>query len=463
MSFINENFLLLNETSKILYHEYANDMPIVDYHCHIDPKEIAGDKRYENLTQVWLSGDHYKWRLMRANGADESEVTGDSSDWTKFMRYAEVLPKAAGNPLYHWTHLELKRYFDCDLTLNPSTAKEIWEHCGKVLRDGLSVRRIITGSNVEIICTTDDPADDLKWHKAIAEDDSFPVRVLPAMRPDKAMSPERDGFADYIGLLSETSGVHIASFDDVFPALGKRIEHFNNSGCRLSDHALDYCFYRRDKNAAESAFKKAMNGEKPTRKETESYKTELLLFLAERYRNSGWVMQIHFGALRNANSIMTKSIGPDSGFDCVSAVDSSSGLVKLLDAISTEGGLPKTILYSVNPNDNAMIMSAAGCFLTADGGGSVRHGSAWWFNDTKHGMLEHMTNLASIGVLGNFLGMLTDSRSFLSYTRHEYFRRILCGFIGELIEKGEYPDDIETAGKMVRDISYNNAVNYFGF
>ena len=463
MSFMDEDFLLNTKTSQRLYHGFAEHMPIVDYHCHVSPKEIAEDISYENLTQAWLYGDHYKWRLMRADGADESEVTGNAPDKDKFMRYARTLPKAAGNPLYHWTHLELKRYFDCSLVLNPQNAQRIWEECNGKLSGELSVKKIIAKSNVEVICTTDDPVDDLKWHKETAADAGFKTRVYPAMRPDKALNIEKDGFQDYINSLGQAGGVSINTLEDLFSALENRMDYFDKAGCRLSDHALDYCFCRPDKKAAAFAFERALKGEKPSREEIQSYKTELLMFLARNYLSRGWVMQLHFGAMRNANSAMAKLLGSDTGYDCISAKDSSAGLVRLLDAIASDGGLPKLIVYSVNPNDNIMIDAAIGCFQDSSFPGKIQHGSAWWFNDTRTGILEHLKTSAAVGVLGNFIGMLTDSRSFLSYPRHEYFRRILCGYIGGLMEKGEYPCDMDAAGEMVKDISYNNAVNYFGF
>ncbi len=463
-AFMDDDFLLKNKTSVQLYHEYAKQMPIIDYHCHVSPREISEDLQYENIAQVWLSGDHYKWKLIRSNGIPERLITGnEASDWEKFLQFAKTLPLAIGNPLYHWTHLELKRYFDCDLQLNPENANEIWDLCNQKLRSGFGVRQMIQQSNVEVICTTDDPADSLEWHMSIAEDKGFDVSVLPAFRPDKAMNLESEVFLDYLKKLSASSEIEIKSFEDLLEALDKRIEFFDKMGCKVSDHALEYCFCSRNKDEAILAFEKGLRGETLTLSEIESYKTELLLFFAERFNKLGWTMQIHYGALRNINTKMMKKLGPDTGFDAISSRDSSKGLAELLDAIEQNSGLPKMILYSLNPNDNAMIMSIIGCFQGTETHGKLQHGSAWWFNDTKTGMKDQIRNLASGGILGNFIGMLTDSRSFLSYTRHEYFRRILCNLLGKLVEDGEYPNDMTYLGDLVQDICYRNAKRYFAF
>ena len=463
MEFINDDFILKNEHAITLYHNYAKKMPIIDYHCHVNPKEIAEDLHYENLTQVWLKGDHYKWRIIRANGVDESLITGDSSDYNKFLCYAEAVSKSVGNPLYAWTHLELKRYFDCDLILNKENAPRIWEICNKVLQDGLSVRKMIEMYNVKTICTTDDPIDDLRWHKIIKDDKSFNVKVLPAFRPDKAFNIESSGFNEYISILSTVTNIKIAGLDDLFSALLNRIEYFSNVGCKLSDHALKSCFFRRDKGKAETALKKAMTNNNLTDEEVESYQTELLLFFAKVFAQKDWTMQLHYGAIRNVNSKMFNILGPDTGYDSIGSSDNSLGLAKLLDGMSLNYKLPRIVVYSINPNDNAMIDSIIGSFQTGDLINPIQHGCPWWFNDTKLGIENYLSTLSSIGVLGNIVGMLTDSRSFLSYTRHEYFRRILCNYIGSLVENGEYPNDIEYLGKIVEDISYSNAVNYFKF
>ena len=463
MDFMDDNFLLRNKPAVQLYHGYAKHIPVIDYHCHVSPEEIAEDLHYGNLTQVWLNGDHYKWRIVRANGIDENYVTGNASDYDKFLCYADAVSKSAGNPLYHWTHLELQRYFNCNLVLNKQNAPAIWDICNKVLQDGLSVRKMIRRYNVKVICTTDDPADDLRWHKKIREDKSFDVKVLPAFRPDKALNIDSSGFSDYINLLSEVSNTSIDSLEKLLLALESRIEFFSDMGCKLSDHALTHCFYRHDTKMAADAFKKRLSGETLSIVEIECYKTELLLFFAKSFSEHDWTMQLHYGAIRNVNSDMFERLGPDTGFDCIGAADNSNGLSRLLDGISRYCRIPRIIVYSINPNDNTIIDSIIGCFQTADSVNRLQHGSAWWFSDTKTGMESHLNSLASTGVLGNFIGMLTDSRSFLSYTRHEYFRRILCNYIGTLIENGEYPPEIEFAGKMVSDISYTNAERYFSF
>lgn len=465
-SFMDKDFLLSTETAKKLFHDYAEKMPIIDYHCHVSPREIAEDRTFENITQVWLGGDHYKWRLIRSNGVDEKYITGtESTDREKFQKFAEVMPKLIGNPMYHWTHLELQRYFGCNKPLSPETADEIWELCNKKLQDGsMSVRKIIEQSNVKVICTTDDPADDLVWHKKIAEDKSCNFSVVPAMRPDKVLRIEKPDFAVYINTLSKASGITIDSMKTLFEALESRISFFHEMGCRASDHALEYVFYREDKdNEADEIFKRARAGKVLSTGEIEIYKTQMLMFLAAQYAKRGWAMQIHYSCLRDGNSKEFAKQGPDTGFDTIAVYNSAEGIVKLLDAMHSRNQLPKMILYSLNPNDNELIDTILGLFQGPEMKGKIQHGAAWWFNDTKSGMEAHITSLANLSVLGNFVGMLTDSRSFLSYTRHEYFRRILCNWIGERVENGEYPADMETLGKMVQDISYNNTKNYFGF
>ncbi|MDR2931994.1 MAG: glucuronate isomerase, partial [Oscillospiraceae bacterium] len=464
-SFMNEDFLLQTPTAKTLYHNFAAKMPIIDYHCHVSPKEIAEDITFDNMTQIWLGGDHYKWRLIRANGVDEKYITGESGDYEKFERFAHALPRAVGNPLYHWTHLELKRYFDCDIPLGPDTCKEIWESCNKKLRSkDMSVRSIIKKSNVTAICTTDDPIDSLEWHKVMKDDASWDVRVLPAFRPDKAMNIEKPEYRDYVAALSKAAGIPIKSFEDLKAVLTNRIDFFDKMGCRAADHGLDYATWVPDcDEKASGIFSKVMAGGTADIGEIECFKAAVMLHLGRAYAQHGWVMQIHYGAIRNTNTAMFNKLGPDTGFDAISLRECSQSLVGLLNALELDGKLPKTILYSLNPNDNACLASIAGCFQGPETAGKIQHGSAWWFNDTKYGMETQMINLASIGVLGNFVGMLTDSRSFLSYTRHEYFRRILCNIIGNWVENGEYPADTAYLGQLVQDISYNNTVRYFGF
>ena len=462
MGIINDGFLLKSDTAKRLY-EAAKDMPIIDYHCHIDPREIYENRRFDNITQVWLGGDHYKWRLMRSNGVTEDEITGDADDYTKFLRFAEMLPKAIGNPMYHWCHLELKRFFGYDGVLNGDTAKEVYDLCNKKLRQGgMTVRAIIEKSNVKMIGTTDDPADDLKWHKLIAEDKSFKTTVCPTFRPDKAVNIDKDGFADYIKKLSEAAETDIKTVSDVKAALEKRLDYFCLLGCRATDHGLDYVVYEpASEESVNEIFKRALRGERVSQSEADRYKTELMLFLGEKIAEKGIVMQLHYGAQRNTNTVMFNKLGADTGFDCISVKNCGEALTSFLNALNVKGKLPKTIIYSLNPNDNELIDTVLGCFQGTEAQGKIQHGSAWWFGDTKSGMEAQLKSLANLSLLGNFVGMLTDSRSFLSYTRHEYFRRILCNLLGEWVENGEYPDDKITLETIVRDISYNNAKKYF--
>lgn len=462
MGIINDGFLLKSDTAKRLY-EAAKDMPIIDYHCHIDPREIYENRRFDNITQVWLGGDHYKWRLMRSNGVTEDEITGDADDYTKFLRFAEMLLKAIGNPMYHWCHLELKRYFGYDGVLNGDTAREVYDLCNKKLRqDGMTVRAIIEKSNVKMIGTTDDPADDLKWHKLLTEDKSFKTAVCPTFRPDKAVNIDKDGFADYIKKLSAAAEIDIKTVSDVKAALEKRLDYFCSLGCRATDHGLDYVVYEpASEETVNEIFKRALRGEKISQLEADRYKTELMLFLGEKIAEMGIVMQLHYGAQRNTNTVMFNKLGADTGFDCISVKNCGEALTGFLNALNVKGKLPKTIIYSLNPNDNELIDTVLGCFQGTEAQGKIQHGSAWWFGDTKSGMEAQLKSLANLSLLGNFVGMLTDSRSFLSYTRHEYFRRILCNLLGEWVENGEYPDDKITLETIVKDISYNNAKKYF--
>ncbi len=459
-----KDFLLSNETSVRLY-EAAAKMPIIDYHCHINPREIAEDRQFNNITEVWLGGDHYKWRQMRSNGIEEEFITGDASDYEKFEKWTETLQKAIGNPLYHWSHLELQRYFGFNKPLSPATCKEAWDFCNKKLNTPeMSVRNIIKMSNVDTICTTDDPADTLEWHKMIREDKTFDVKVLPAWRPDKAMNLEKPDYKDYLAKLEKASGVKIASFKDLCEALKNRMAFFAENGCLVSDHGLEYVMYQpASENEIESIFSARMAGKMPTREEEIKFKTAFMLFVGREYARLGWVMQLHYGALRDNNKNMYAKLGPDTGYDSINTGASAAELVGFLNALAFTDQLPKTILYSLNPCDNAAIGTIMGCFQNSDAVGKVQHGSAWWFNDNKTGMQEQMTSLANLGLLSNFVGMLTDSRSFLSYTRHEYFRRILCDLVGTWVENGEYPADFEFLEKMVQDVSYNNCKKYFGF
>jgi len=464
--FLDKDFLLETETAKRLYHDHAAKMPIIDYHCHINPQEIAENHVFRNITEAWLGGDHYKWRMIRTNGVPEELITGKScSDREKFQKFAEALPRAIGNPLYHWTHLELARYFDVTEPLNADSAERIWNICNeKLAQPEFSVQGIIKKSNVKVICTTDDPADDLKWHQKIKDDGSCPAKVLPAMRPDAAMRIDKSGWSDYMKRLGDVAGVNIGKMEDIRQALGKRIEFFAQMGCRASDHALEYVFCREvSEGELDAIVAKALRGERLTVAEIEAYKTALLLYLAKEYSARDWGMQIHYSAMRDNNSRRYKELGPDTGFDSIGSYSCGEGLVALLDAMESRNILPRTILYSLNPSDNALIATIIGSFQGPEVPGKIQQGSAWWFNDTKTGMEAQLTNIANLSVLGNIVGMLTDSRSFLSYTRHEYYRRILCNWLGNLVEKGEYPDDMDFLGKIVEDISYNNAARYFGF
>jgi len=463
--FMDEEFLLSNETAKTLYHDYAAKMPVIDYHCHINPEEIANNRRFENITQVWLGGDHYKWRMIRSNGIDEKYITGDSTDREKFQMFAEALPKAIGNPLYHWTHLELKRYFGYDGVLNADTAEEVWNLCNAKLKtDALSVRGIIEQSNVKLIATTDDPIDTLQWHKAIKEDTTCKVKVIPAWRPDKIMNIEKPTFAQYVADLAKVSNVKIDTVKDVYAALQKRLDFFAEMGCKASDHGINYVMHSpASEEQIEEIFAKSMAGKSLISEEIDQYKYAILLFLGRQYAKRGWVMQLHYGTIRDTNTAMFNKHGPDTGFDSIATHDSAQGIVKFFDALNQTNELPKSILYSLNPADNEMLDTIIGCFQGSEVAGKMQHGAPWWFNDTKTGMVAQMTSLANLSILGNFIGMLTDSRSFLSYTRHEYFRRILCNMIGTWVENGEYPCDMKSLGKMVQDISFNNAVTYFGF
>lgn len=459
--FLTKDFLLQTKTAQTLYHDYAEQMPIFDFHCHLPVQEIYEDKKYRSITEVWLGGDHYKWRLLRQFGVDESYVTGDKSDWEKFEKYAQMIPYAVGNPMYHWTHLELQRYFGIDQTLSPSTAKSIYDVANQKLQT-LSARKLIEQSNVTKLITTDDPVDDLHFHKLLASDKSFSVQVLPAFRPDKAINVELDTFVPYVKRLQQVSGVQIDGIDSLCLALTKRIEYFDSVGCVCSDHALDVVMYQPATQAqVDEIVRRALNGEKLTAFQVEQYKGYLLLQLGKQYARLGWVQQYHVGAMRNNNARFMSTIGADSGFDAVSDAPVAHKLSCLLNQLDSVNSLPKTILYCLNPSDNQVLATLINCFQQSGVTGKVQFGSGWWFNDQKDGMQRQMTDLSQVALLSKFVGMLTDSRSFLSYTRHEYFRRILCNLLGNLIENGEYPNDLQFVGKVVQDICYNNAMQYF--
>lgn len=462
--FMDKDFLLSTDSAKSLYHTYAENMPIVDYHCHINPQEIYEDRKFDTITQVWLGGDHYKWRQMRSCGVDEKYITGDASDREKFQKWAEILPKLIGNPLYHWSHLELQRYFGYTGHLNGNTAEEVWNLCNQKLQeDSMSVRNIIRQSNVKLICTTDDPADTLEWHQKLAADKTFEEKVLPAWRPDKAMNIEKPDFAAYMAKLSEVSGVEIKDFASLKTALKIRMEYFTSQGCGVSDHALEYVMYTpADEAELDTIFANGLSGKAFSKEDELKYKTAFMLFAAKEYNRMGWVMQLHYGCKRDNNAMAFENLGPDTGFDCINNYAPSAQMADFLNALSATDEIPKTIIYSLNPNDNASIGTILGCFQSRFPG-KIQQGSAWWFNDHKTGMTEQMTSLANLGCLGNFIGMLTDSRSFLSYTRHEYFRRILCELVGGWVDNGEYPEDQDSLKEIIEGISFNNAIKYFNF
>lgn len=461
--FLDENFLLETATAQALYHEYAAGLPIVDYHCHLPPDQIASDSNFENLTQIWLYGDHYKWRAMRANGISEKYITGDASDWEKFEKWAETVPYTFRNPLYHWTHLELQRYFDIHEILSPATARKIYDECSEKLRSPeYSVRNLIKKMNVHSIGTTDDPLDDLKHHQKI-KDDGFSVQVLPSFRPDKAMNA--DNITDlnrYILELSKISGVQIANFGDYLRVLKSRHDHFANTGCIVSDHGLEqiYCEDYTDAEI-EQIFSRILSGQDLSSSERLKFKSCMLYTLALWDHEKGWVQQFHLGALRNNNSRLLRELGPDTGFDSIGDFSQAQSLSRFLNKLDSGNQLAKTILYNLNPADNEMIAAMCGNFQDGTVAGKVQFGSAWWFLDQKQGMIDQINALSNMGLLSQFIGMLTDSRSFMSYPRHEYFRRILCNLIGNDVENGELPNDINWLGNMVANISYFNAKKYF--
>ena len=462
--FLDENFLLSTETARTLYHEAAKEMPIIDYHCHLSPAEIANNVRFENITHLMLGGDHYKWRAMLSWGVEEKLIRGDGDPREKFIAYADALSHAIGNPLYHWTHLELQRVFGIDEPLTKDNAGAIYDLTGEMLQgDDFRAQALIDKFNVDYLCTTDDPVDDLHYHRAIAEEDALRARVLPAFRPDKAMNIDRAGFPEYIRQLGQAAGMEIRSAADVLTALERRVEYFHACGARISDHALDTVPWGEPSfKQADKAFQAAMAGEEMKQKHIDSYRTVILAGLGGMYAQRGWVQQYHIGAMRNNNTAMFRRYGPDVGFDSIIDQPIAHNLSRLMDLQDSQGQLPKTILYTLNPAANAAIGTMLGNFQQGGVRGKIQYGSAWWFLDQRDGMEEQMRTLANLGVLGAFVGMLTDSRTFLSYPRHEYFRRILCNLIGRWVENGEYPNDTEFLKGMVRDISYNNAKAYFG-
>jgi glucuronate isomerase len=465
--FINKNFVLETETAQILYHEYAKDMPIIDYHCHLDPKLIAEDYSFDNLGEIWLAGDHYKWRAMRTNGIDERYCTGeDTSDWEKFEKWAETVPYTMRNPLYHWTHLELKTAFGIDKLLKPETAKEIFDICTAKLRTPeFSARGLMKHYNVEVVCTTDDPIDSLEYHLAL-KNEGFSIKVLPTWRPDKALAVENPvAFRTYVGKLSVVSGININHFSDLIAALRNRHDFFASVGCKLSDHGMEE-FYAEDYTQVEieSIFNKVYSGKELNREETIKFKSAMLFEGAVMDSEKGWTQQFHYGVIRNNNTRMFNQAGADTGFDSIGDFNTAKSMAKFFDNLDKIGKLTKTIIYNLNPKDNDMLATMIGNFQDGTIAGKIQFGSGWWFLDQKSGMEAQMNSLSNLGLLSRFVGMLTDSRSFLSYPRHEYFRRILCNLIGNDIEKGLLPaSELDFLGQMVQNISYNNAKNFFKF
>ncbi|VBB08961.1 metal-dependent hydrolase [Lucifera butyrica] len=463
LAFMGEDYLLETETARRLFFDYAKDMPIFDYHCHLPVQEIAENKRFENMTQIWLSGDHYKWRALRANGVAEEYITGKQSDREKFRKWAETVPYTVGNPLFQWTYFELRNYFGIRDILNPSTADTIWEKCNAMLQqESFSARNLIKRSNVKALCTTDDPIDTLDYHRRLKADDTFDVKVLPTFRPDRALEISQKGFEEWAGQLGTITGIKIQTFDDYRQALKARIDDFHQVGCRLSDHSLsDYSYLKSNEKEISDIFKKRLAHESLSAEEQIKFRSAVLLFLGGEYAKRNWAMQIHFGALRNVNTGMLRSIGINTGFDTIADANFAKELANLLDGLDSSGSLPKTILYCLNPRDNYLLAAMTGNFQS-DIPGKIQFGSAWWFNDHEDGMLDQMKALANVGLLSRFVGMLTDSRSFLSYPRHEYFRRILCNLVGGWVERGSFYPDLVFLGDIIKGICFNNIKSYLG-
>ena len=461
--FMGKDFLLKNNISKELYHEHAAKMPIFDFHCHLSTQEIAENKSYENLTQIWLYGDHYKWRAMRSNGIDEKYITGDASDYEKFLAFVDTMEYAYGNPLFHWSHLELKRFFGIEEVLNRKNAEIIWNKANALLQtENFRAKSLIKNSNVKALCTTDDPVDSLEYHEIVAQDKKFGVKVLPTFRPDKAIFIEKPTYLEWLAALEKAADIKIDTFASLIKAMAKRVEFFVSRGCVVTDHSIEEPFFRLGTTEeVEAIFKKALEGIKLSQEEIETYKTMLFLELGRIYNKHNLGMQIHVGALRNNNSRMFNKLGGDIGFDSIGDYSYAKAISGLLNELDKTEELPKTVLYCLNPNDNEIFGTMIGNFQDGKTAGKIQFGSGWWFNDQKDGMIRQMTALANLGLLRRFIGMLTDSRSFLSYTRHEYFRRIMCNLVGTWVEEGEVPYDKEILGAMIKEICFDNAKNYF--
>ena len=468
-AFMDKDFLLDSETAKKLYHEHAEKMPIIDYHCHLQPKEIYEDKKFRNLAEVWLGagdryGDHYKWRALRARGYEEDSISGPDDDYKKYLQFTESMPYFVGNPLYHWSHLEMRRYFGIEEIINADNAKVIWDKANKVL-ETLTAREMMYKFNVKTVCTTDDPVDSLEWHKKMNEDPTLKVKVRPAFRPDKAINAELSWFKDWVNKLAEVTGKPVKDLKGLCSALADRIKFFDEMGSKLSDHALDVVRYApATYEEADAVFRKAMKGGTITEEEQDKYKGYILVFLGREYAKYGWVQQYHIGALRNNSKSRLEKIGPDTGYDAIDDAVYMEKLSTLLGELDRDGSLPKTILYCLNPRDNYALTVLAGCFQKEGVKGRVQVGTAWWFLDQLDGMRQNLETLMQTGLIAQSVGMLTDSRSFLAYPRHEYYRRLLCRMLGELVESGQYPEsELDTLGRIVEDVCYNNAKDYFGF
>ena len=463
---MDKDFLLQTETARKLYHEEAAGLPIIDYHCHLDPRMVADDHRFASITELWLGGDHYKWRAMRTNGVDEHYITGQASDWEKFQKWAETVPYCMRNPIYHWTHLELRTAFGIDKLLNPANARDIYEECNeKLSRPEYSARGLMRRYRVETVCTTDDPADTLEYHRRTRES-GFEVKMLPTWRPDKAMAIEDPAaYRQYIERLGAAADCAIVSYNSLIDALQRRHDFFDQMGCRLSDHGINE-FYAEPFTQAEveAIFQKVLSGKAPTQQEVWTFRSALMLDFGRQDARAGWTQQFHYGPIRNNNTKMMRLLGPDTGYDSIGTPDVATSLARFLDRLCLEGNLAKTILYCINPADNEMLATMIGNFQEAPVPGKLQFGSGWWFNDQKDGMERQMNALSVLGLLSRFVGMLTDSRSFLSYPRHEYFRRTLCNLLGNDVEQGELPlEEMPRIREMVRDICYWNAKRYFQF